>query len=457
MAVATEQTAPRTKPADAFEAQLEAMGAWARHEPQWLTQIRREAAARFREQGLPTTELESWRFTRIDAIRDTAWTPAPDEAASLPAEQVEALGVRGLDGPRLVFIDGCYAPRHSTLNKAGKGVSVAPLTEAMADGHPMHAIVREHLAKYARQETDAFAALNTALMRDGALVRVATGTRAAAPITLLYVSTSSGEPTMCHPRNLVVVEDGASAQVVEDYVSLAREAHFSNVVTEVFVGEKADVEHYLLERESHAALNVSLLRIEQRAASRFASHSVLTGGALVRNNVHPVLTGEGCHSLLNGLYVVDGRRHVDNQMFVEHAAAHCDSRQYYKGILNDAARAVFAGRIKVHKGAQKTDAVQSNRNLLLSDDAQANTMPQLEIYADDVKCTHGATIGQLDADAVFYLRSRGLSRAAATAMLVRAFAGESLERMGLEPVRQAIERELDVLLPQEDLDAIRLA
>lgn len=440
-----------TQTQNAFDAQLAGLESLAACEPGWMTAIRSRAAAAFAEQGLPTPKHESWKFTRVDPIREMAWSPPAARPAAVTGAQVAAAAIAGVTGPRVVFIDGRYAPQHSRLDGVGEGVAVRSLATAIAGADP---IAKEHLARYARLEGDAFAALNTALMRDGAVVHVAAGVELAQPIMLLYVSSSSGEPTMCHPRNLVVIEAGARAQVIEDYVSLAQEAHFSNVVTEVVVGEGAHVEHYLLERESHRAMNVSLLRVEQGKDSYFASHSVLTGGALVRNNVHPVLRGEGCHSLLNGLYIVDEERHVDNQMFVEHAAAHCESRQYYKGILSDRAKAVFAGRIKVHKGAQKTDAVQSNRNLLLSEDAQVNTMPQLEIYADDVKCTHGATIGQLDQEAVFYLQARGLSKAAATAMLVRSFAGESLERMHLPAMREAIEKQLEILLPHEDLDMV---
>jgi Fe-S cluster assembly protein SufD len=227
--------------------------------------------------------------------------------------------------------------------------------------------------------------------------------------------------------------------VVEDYVSVKSGVMFSNVVTELVVGEGAVVAHYMIEREDMQALNVSTLRIQQERNANVESHSVLLGGALVRNNVHPVLAGEGGECLINGLYIGKGRQHMDNYMLVEHAKPHCNSRQFYNGILDEQAHGVFHGRIIVHKDAQKTDAKQTNRNLLLSDEAQIDTKPQLEIYADDVKCTHGATIGQVEENALFYLRSRGLDEAAARRLLLYAFASECLDRMRTGPVRTYLE------------------
>jgi Fe-S cluster assembly protein SufD len=258
------------------------------------------------------------------------------------------------------------------------------------------------------------------------------------PVHLLFVSTEAERPAMSHPRNLILIEDVAQAAVVEEYVSLGGREHFSNVASELVAGESAVVEHYMIERESADAYNVGTLRIQQERASNVSSHTVLLGGALVRNNIHPVLAGEGAYCLINGLFMPRGTQHMDNFMRVEHAAPFCDSRQFYNGILDDRGRGVFSGRIVVHKPAQKTDAKQTNRNLLLSDDASVDSKPQLEIYADDVKCTHGATIGQLDTDAIFYLRARGLSDDLARALLLFGFAAESLDRMKLEEIRRYV-------------------
>jgi Fe-S cluster assembly protein SufD len=235
---------------------------------------------------------------------------------------------------------------------------------------------------------------------------------------------------MTQPRNLIVIEDECQAAIVEDYVSFGTALPaLSNAVTELVVGGNTTVAHTLIEREHLQTYNLSTLRVEQARSANFASHSLLLGGALVRNNVHPVLAGEGGECLINGLFIGRGRQHLDNYMLVEHASPHCASRQFYNGILDERAHGVFHGRIIVHKNAQKTDAKQTNRNLMLSDDAQIDTKPQLEIHADDVKCTHGATIGQIEEDASFYLRSRGIGEVEARRLLLEAFAGECFDRM----------------------------
>jgi Fe-S cluster assembly protein SufD len=246
---------------------------------------------------------------------------------------------------------------------------------------------------------------------------------------------------MIHPRNLVVVEEESQATIIEEYVSLEDSGVLlCNSATELIAGESATVSHYMIEREHTEAFNISTLRIQQDKSANVASHALLLGGGLVRNNVHPVLAGEGGECLINGLFIGQGRQHLDNYMHVEHASPHCNSRQFYNGILDGHSHGVFHGRIVVHKAAQKTDAKQTNRNLLLSDDAQIDTKPQLEIHADDVKCTHGATIGQIDADALFYLQSRGIDEASARKILLLAFAGECLEHMKLGPAREHAER-----------------
>ncbi len=245
---------------------------------------------------------------------------------------------------------------------------------------------------------------------------------------------------MTHPRNLIVAEDQAQVAVIEDYASVGGESVvFSNAVTELVAGESTVAQHYLIEREHLKAWNASTLRIQQGRSANVASHSLLLGGGLVRNNVHPVLAGEGGECLINGLYLGTGTQHLDNYMHVEHAAPHCGSRQFYNGILDGRSHGVFHGRIVVHKAAQKTDAKQTNRNLLLSDDAQIDTKPQLEIYADDVKCTHGATIGQIEENALFYLQSRGISEREAKKLLLMAFAEECVERMHSSVARDHIQ------------------
>jgi Fe-S cluster assembly protein SufD len=409
----------------------------------WLRTLRHQGFARFSEIGFPTTHDEDWRFTNISPISRTAFQLAGG-GAKVSARDLDAFRIPGALC-QLVFVNGRYAPELSSLGKLPKGVRVSSLEEAVKSDA---ASLEGHLGRYAAFDRDAFIALNTAFLADGGYVRISRGTVVEAPICLIYVSTGSSEPAMAHPRNLVVAEAHSQVTVVEDYVSVNSGVMFSNVVTELYAGQDAVVAHYMIEREDTRALNVSTLRIEQERNANVQSHSVLLGGALVRNNVHPVLAGEGGECLINGLYVGKGRQHMDNYMLVEHARPHCNSRQFYNGILDEQAHGVFHGRIIVHKDAQKTDAKQTNRNLLLSDEAQIDTKPQLEIYADDVKCTHGATIGQVEENALFYLRSRGLDEISARRLLLYAFASECLERMRTGPVRNYLEALTTSWLPE---------
>jgi len=301
-------------------------------------------------------------------------------------------------------------------------------------------VLEQHMGRYLDIGRDAFCALNTAFAADGAYVHIRRGAVIEGAIHLLFVSTVTDTPAMSHPRNLIVAEEDSQAAIIEDYVSLGSGVAFSNSATELVASDNAVLSHYRIGQEHRQTFNVSTLRIQQGRSANVASHSVLVGGALVRNNVHPVLAGEGSECLINGLFVGGGSQHIDNYMLVEHVSPHCGSRQFYNGILDDSAHGVFHGRIIVHKQAQKTDAKQTNRNLLLSDDARIDTKPQLEIYADDVKCTHGATIGQIEEDALFYLRARGIDEASARRLLLAAFAGECLERMKEGGIREHIEK-----------------
>ena len=401
----------------------------------WLHRLREDAFARFCETGFPTTKDEDWRFTNVAAIAKTVFRPAA--GAGLSRGDSAAWRVDDV-AATLVFVNGHYDADLSEIDSLPKGVTVACLRERI-ESHPEE--MEKHLGRYADTQRDAFVALNTAFLGEGAYVRVARGVVVGAPIYLLYLSTKENAATMTHPRNLIVAEDGSQVAVIEDYASVGGESVvLSNAVTELIAGDNAVAQHYLIEREHLKAFNVSTLRIQQGRSANVASHSLLLGGGLVRNNVHPVLAGEGGECLINGLYLGTGAQHLDNYMYVEHASPHCSSRQFYNGILDGQSHGVFHGRIVVHKDAQKTDAKQTNRNLLLSDDAQIDTKPQLEIYADDVKCTHGATIGQIEENALFYLRSRGISEREAKKLLLLAFAEECVERMHSPVARAHIER-----------------
>jgi Fe-S cluster assembly protein SufD len=408
----------------------------------WLQTLRQDAFARFAETGFPTTHDEDWRFTNVGAVANTEFEPA----APVPVEekQLEAFGTSDF-ACRLVFVNGYFEAGLSRLPSLSKGVKVASIAAAI---HAGEKVVEGSLGKHLNFRRDPFAALNTALFEDGISIEVPQGVHVEHPIYVLFVTVPGATPTMNHPRNLIVVGESAQVTVVEDYVSLGEGTTFSNAATELVAGDNANVSHYMIVREGKAAYNFSTLRIQQGRSANVATHSLLLSGALVRNNVHPVLAGEGSECLINGLFMANGRQHMDNYMLVEHASPHCDSRQFYNGILNGQSHGVFHGRIIVHKDAQKTDAKQTNRNLLLSDDAQIDTKPQLEIYADDVKCTHGATIGQFDDNALFYLRSRGLDEASARHVLLLAFANECLDRMNSVQVRDHLERLVVAGMPE---------
>jgi Fe-S cluster assembly protein SufD len=420
-----------------LEGYLEAFGEFEKHAAghtlAWLRELRHAAFARFAEVGFPTTHDEDWRFTNTAPIVNTRFALASPGRVS--SQAISAFELPGA-ACRLVFVDGHFSPELSTFGDLPRGVKVGGLAEVIAK-HPDQ--VEPYLGRFLNIQRDAFSALNTAFAADGAYVHIPRGVVVDNPIYLLFVTTAGQAPTMSHPRNLFIADEQSEVALVEDYVSLGEGTALSNVVTELVAKEGAIVSHYMIEREHKSAFNISTLRIEQEKSANVASHSVLLGGGLVRNNVHPVLDGEGAECLINGLFVGNGRQHLDNYMLVEHGKPHCSSRQFYNGILDERAHGVFHGRIIVHKDAQKTDAKQTNRNLLLSDDAQIDTKPQLEIYADDVKCTHGATIGQIEETALFYLRSRGIDEASARKLLLLAFANECLDRMQQESVRNYVE------------------
>jgi len=408
----------------------------------WLRELRREAFARFCKNGFPTAHDEDWRFTDVSAISNTEFRLARPADSHVGAElnvSLHAWRIQGA-GSQLVFVNGHYAPEMSILQDAARRVTVSGLAKAIGKDA---SLIEKHLGRYLNQDRDSFGAMNTAFAEDGAFIHIERGVVVEAPICLLFVSTRETPAVMSHPRNLILVDEDSQATVVEEYVSVGNGSAFCNSVTEVVAGDNAVLAHYRIEREQEGTHNISTLRIQQGRSANISSHSLLLGGALVRNNVHPVLAGEGGECLLNGLFLGSAEEHLDNYMLVEHASAHCGSRQFYNGILDGRAHGVFHGRIIVHKDAQKTDAKQTNRNLLLSDDAQIDTKPQLEIFADDVKCTHGATIGQIDEEALFYLRSRGIEETLARNLLLLAFAGECTARMKEGPARTHVESLID--------------
>ena len=355
----------------------------------------------------------------------------------------EAL-LESLDTHRLVFVNGRHTPQLSKPGKLPSGVTVLSLAQAL-DQAP-HSL-EKLLASYANPSANGFAALNTAFMGDGAYIQLAEGTVVEKPIHLLHVSTSQSEPTAFYNRNLLVASKASQATVIESYVSLGDSTYLNNVITEAVLHQDAAIEHYKLQQESLKGYHVATLQAHQAPNSQFTSHSISIGGALVRNDINVELDGEQAQCHLNGLYIVAGRQHVDYHTFIDHKKPLGISREFYKGVLAGRSRAVFNGQVYVRPNAQKTDAAQSNNNLLLSRDAEVDTKPQLEIYADDVKCSHGATVGQLDEQMMFYLRSRGIDKEVARGMLTYGFAHDIVERMNIAPLQSRIEELLIRKLP----------
>jgi Fe-S cluster assembly protein SufD len=443
-----------------FQQQESGLGAAS---PSWVGPIRSAAIHRFAELGFPTTKNEEWKYTNVSPIAKTAFQPAA------VARREFGLGYRArdLDCVQVVFVDGSYFPELSSTGTLQAGVKVGDLARALAANQPS---LEAHLARYAGFEDHAFVALNTAFMRDGAFIEISKDVAVDRPIHLVYFSTVDGQPTVTHPRNLILVGRGSQVNIIESYVGLgagnsklenrnsASEpntsfefrassfdgggVYFTNAVTEVVAGEGAVVDYCKVQQESAQAFHVASLNFQQERSSSVTTHSIAFGSVLDREDVTTVLGGEGAESLLHGLYVISGEQHVDNHTVIDHAKPHCSSRELYKGILDGKSSGVFNGKIIVRKDAQKTDSKQSNKNLLLSENSVINTKPQLEIYADDVKCTHGATIGQIDQEAVFYLRSRGIGLEEARALLTQAFASDVIDKIRFEPLRAKLREAL---------------
>ena len=414
-------------------------------EPATVRALRRAAIERFAALGFPTSRQEEWRLTNVAPIARTNFRRPVSDPDAVDPKRLEPFLFEA--AARLVFVDGRFSARQSDLGALPPGTIVASLAEAL---RTMPEKVEPYLGQFARFEDHSFVALNTAFLADGAFISVPRGVTVPGPIHLLFVA--SGEdsaPTINFPRNLVVAGETSQVTVVETYAGTG--TYFTCGVTEMVAGPNSAIDHYKLQRESPEAFHVATFQIQADRDAVPSSHSISLGGGLVRNDINAVLDGPGIDCILNGLYLAEGRQFVDHHMRVEHAQPHCASHELYKGILDGKARSVFNGLIHVHKGAQKTDAKQSNRNLLLSRDAVANSNPQLEIYADDVKCTHGSTVGQLDEDAVFYLRSRGIGEEAARSLLTYAFASDIVERIKVEPIRRDLEEFLFARLPQGEV------
>jgi len=414
-------------------------------QPAWLGLVRKAALDQFAELGFPTLDDEEWKYTNVAPIAKTSFQLGTgSKVPGLKVDQLQRITFGEMECSYLVFLNGRFTPELSRIRRLPDGAWVGSLAVALEE-EPGR--VEPHLARHAAFDKQAFVSLNTAFLQDGAFVHLPRRKVMEEPIHLIYVTVPNGAPLVSHPRNLIVAEEGSQVAVVESYVSLGDSPYFTNAVTEVVASEGAVVDLCKLQRESEQAFHVATLQSHLSRSARFASHSISLGGALVRNDLNMVLDAEGIECVLNGLYLAQGTQHIDNHTFIDHAKPHCASREFYKGVLSGRSHGVFNGKIMVRKDAQKTDAKQTNKNLLLSEEALVDTKPQLEIYADDVRCTHGATIGQLDEDALFYLRSRGVGREDARSLLIHAFATDLISRIPVKPVRTGLECLLMTRLP----------
>jgi Fe-S cluster assembly protein SufD len=416
----------------------------------WLRQLKEQAWSRFAELGLPTARRgnEKWKYTDIRPIANAAFEYTLDldpDAGVRPAE-LKGIAPWQDDWANLVFVDGCYSSALSTA--AANGVSQGSLADAISVNGD---VVEKHLAQHANFEDDGFTALNTAFIQDGAFIHIPDGQPAPAVVNLIFVTTGREQPRVTYPRALVVAGRNTELSLVETYISLTEERFFTNAVTEIVLEDGAKVEHYRLSLENTEAFHVGVSRVYQGRDSSFTSASFAKGAALGRNDFQVLLDGPGASCTLNGLYFTTDTQHMDNFINIDHAKPYGSSRLYYKGILDGHSKAVFGGTVVVRKDAQKTDAQQTDKNLLLSDDAEVDSKPSLLIYADDVKCGHGATAGHIDENTLFYMRSRGLDLETASRILIHAFASEIINTVPLEPLREYLDRLFTQAIPTSRL------
>jgi Fe-S cluster assembly protein SufD len=408
----------------------------------WLQRTRALAFERFAELGFPTLRDEDWKYTSVATLEKRAFRLVPESLNGVSADQVAPLALG--DSHLLVFVNGRHAPGLSRLGRLPSGADVGSLAQAVAKRPDRFEAL---LVRDAEALVNGFTALNAAFWADGATIDLAAGCVVEKPIHLLFITTDAD--LAVHPRNIIRAGAGSQAEIIEHYVGLNDAAYFTNAVTHIQFDTSAAVIHTKLQQESLRGYHIADIRAEQKRDSCFTSQSFALGGLLSRNDIATRLDAQGCEATLIGLYMANGRQHMDHHTLIDHARPRGTSREFYKGVLDGAARAVFNGKVIVRPDAQQTDAHQSNRNLLLSEHAEVDTKPQLEIYADDVKCSHGATVGQLDAEQIYYLRSRGMDDVAARALLTFAFAEDVATRVSCAPLRARLEQLLRGRLPEQ--------
>jgi Fe-S cluster assembly protein SufD len=416
-------------------------------QPEWLGRRRHEALGRFERLGFPTTRDEAWRHTNLAPLLRIGFRDVREAGLPAPATGLlDRVRPPRVAGPRVVFVNGRLAPQLS--QPVPEGIRVRSLREALSQRPDTLEDALEDILGRVAGSAAALRALNTALFEDGALVEIAPGHQAEAPVHLVFVALpGSAAPLAIHPRVLVVAGRGSRASVVESHLGDAEGVYLSNVVTEIVIEDSARLDHYKLQLEGPSAFHLATIAVRQGRDSRFDSHAISLGGVLARNDIETLFDGEGGECSLDGLFVGAGDQLLDTHTRIDHAVPHCRSRELYKGILTDRARGVFDGVVMVRQDAQQTSAEQTNKNLLLSDESLVNSTPRLLILADDVKCRHGSTTGQLDPAALFYLRSRGIDALEARSLLTHAFASEVLGRLELPGLHAEVEGRLQERLP----------
>lgn len=407
-------------------------------QPDWLCELHLAALGRFKQVGFPNRHDEEWRLTNLADLERLQIHPAvPKPIESIREDFLGRTLFGCLDADILVFVNGQFVPHLSTVHTQQAGLSIAPISTALATEPEL---VKQSIGSVARIDDNGFVALNTAAFVDGAFVRVPAGHVHQRPIHMLFIAADGDRGTTYLPRNLIVIGPHARVTLIESYIGMTVNPYFTNAVTEIMVGEYATLEHCNVQDQHLNAFHIATVsaRLERRCSLN--SHFITLGSYLSRNNIRVELVGEESTCLLNGLYLTRAEQQADHHMVVEHRAPYCTSQEFFNGILADASKAAFQGKVYVHPGAIKTDAKQTNKNLLLSDTATAHSKPQLEIYADDVKCTHAATVGKLSEESIFYLRTRGIGFETARRMLIKAFAGEIIERIKSEPIQTELDK-----------------
>lgn len=407
--------------------------------------LRKDALSNFKRMEFPSTRTEDWKYTDLTPVLKRNF-PFQGKQPKIRSSDIYAYDIPGLAENTLVFINGIFYESLSSIQKSSNGIIISPLQLLLQNGNRF---VYDHLAKYAEYHKEIFTALNTAFIQDGAFIYIPSETRLKKPIQILNISDPKGMPFQSFHRNLIVSERGSQVTVIERQHHLSQGEYLHNSVTEIVVGDEAHTTLITLQEETRDSFLIKRTQAKLNRNSRFNHLAVDLGGNIVRNNLGISLNGENSETHLFGFYLASGNQHVDNHTNIDHLQPHCESNELYKGILNDRGRGVFSGTIYVARDAQKTNAFQSNRSLLLSDEAEVDSKPQLKIFADDVKCTHGATIGQIDDEAVFYLQQRGISKADAFTLLRSAFAGEIIENIEISELREYIHLKIKDRLIEE--------